>query len=578
MRSKFFQHHEKSIRIALVIVYFILLSLLITQPLGFNLSTQTVGRYGDNMGFIWMIGWFKQALFDLHQLPYKTHLLNFPYGFNLYTTEIAPLQILIALPFSLFKGPVFGYNISILSTFVLAGLCMCYWVYSKTNSRKTALIIGTAYAICPFHLAHVLSGHLNISAIQWFPLYFMGFFNILENKAFSRKNVLLAGIGLGLISLSSIYFTYMTLVLSAFLLIYFVLINRKTIWKERTLWKQLLWSVLISVPFLIVSAGPYVYIQIASGMQNRGLAEVSFYSASPTDFLLPFTLHPLWGKWVGTHFPRNIWTEATLYLGLPIIGFFLYWVFEKKKQTGFFRLIVSGAILAFILALGTNFTWLEKAVTISTPARLTHLINQDSFPIYLPGYVLFRFIPFYGRMRVWMRYGIFVMTFVCIGAGFGINKVLQKNPPKKQFVIFVFTLGVILLDFWTKPLPLVPVQPRKVDEWLAGQPYGGLVQMPFDQSYNKLNMYYTLTNQKALIGYIKEVPSYRYFRLQADLNNFPDKASIDAIKAEKITYVLVDESKYSVNENFVSTCRSNGLDLIRSIDGQAVFVIRNSQY
>ena len=121
-----FNHYFK---IALLVIFFILLSLIFTRPLVNHLSTHIVGGYGDNMGFIRQIGWFKQAIFDLHQIPIKSRLLNFPYGYNLYNSEISPLQILIALPFTLVGGPVLGYNLSMLSTFVLAGLCMFYWIY-----------------------------------------------------------------------------------------------------------------------------------------------------------------------------------------------------------------------------------------------------------------------------------------------------------------------------------------------------------------------------------------------------------------------------------------------------------------
>jgi hypothetical protein len=423
-------------------------------------------------------------------------------------------------------------------------------------------------------MAHFLTGHLNISAIQWFPLFFMGFFGILENNSYSKKNILLTSIGLGLISLSSIYFAYMTLVLTAIILLYYVFKNRKTILKDKVFWKQLLQAGAISLPFLIISIGPYIYLHIASGMQSRELAEVSFYSASPTDFLLPSTMHPLWGEWVGAHFPRNIWTDATLYLGLPIIGLFVWNLLKvKKPPRNYLQYLCFGAIIAAILALGTNLTWLEKPVLLTAPSWLTGIFGKTPFPIYLPGYLFFRLIPFYGRMRVWMRYGIFVMVFVCAGAGLAFAKVLENKSNITRLVIFMTAMGLVILDFSVKPFPLSVVQPRKVDEWLSGQPWGGLMQLPFDQSYDKLTMYYTLTNQKGLIGYIKEVPSYRYFRLQADLKNFPDKTSIDSIRTEKIKYVLIDESNYTVDGNFISICQSYGLIFSTSIDGQSVFII-----
>jgi hypothetical protein len=562
------------LKITLLILFFILLSLIFTRPLIENLSTHIVGGYGDNMGFIWQIGWFKQAIFDLQQIPLKTNLLNFPYGYNLYNSEISPLQILIALPFTVVGGPVLGYNVSMLSTFVFSGLCMFYWIYSKTKSWQAGVAVGTAYAVSPFHLAHFLTGHLNISAIQWFPLFFMGLFGILENKGFSKKNVLLTGLGLVLISFSSVYYAYMSLLIAAIITLFSMFYKKSTLWKEKLFWRQLLLAGAICLPFLIISVGPYVYLHIAAGMENRELSEVIAYSASPTDFLLPFTRQPLWGKWIGDNFPRNIWTDATLYLGLPSIFLFIWgWLKRNNGNKKYFIYLCIGAMAAVVLAMGTNLTWMEKPVMLSPPQWLSGLLGKEPLPIFLPGYLLFRFLPFYGRMRAWMRYGIFAMVFICAGAGLALGEMLNKKNRVAKFAIFFVVLGLILVDFSVLPFDLSAVKPRQVDLWLAGQPWGGLVQLPIDQSFEKLNMYYTLTNQKGLIGFIKEVPSYRYFTLEAALKNFPDKTSIDSLKTEKITYVLVDETAYTVNKEFIITCQSLGLEFESSIDGQSVFII-----
>ncbi len=49
--------------------YFVLLTLAFTRPLYRHLSTHVAGSLGDNLYFIWQIGWFKQAIFDVGQLP-----------------------------------------------------------------------------------------------------------------------------------------------------------------------------------------------------------------------------------------------------------------------------------------------------------------------------------------------------------------------------------------------------------------------------------------------------------------------------------------------------------------------------
>ena len=573
MTRKKLRGYNHFIKIALLVLFFILLSLVFTRPLIYHLSTHVAGSYGDNLGFIWQIGWFKQAIFDLGQIPVKTNLLNFPYGYNLFTSEISPLQILIALPFTLVGGPVLGYNISMLSTFVFAGLCMFYWIYSKTKSWQAGVAAGTAYAVLPFHSAHFLVGHLNISAIQWFPLFFMGLFGILENKGFSKKNVLLTGLGLALISFSSVYYVYMTLLIAAIITLFFIFYKKSTLWKEKIIWRQLLLAGAISLPFLLLSLGPYVYLHIATGMESRELSEVMVYSASPTDFLLPFTRQFLWGEWVGEHFPRNIWTEATLYLGLPSVFLFVWgWLRKHNDHKKHFQYLCIGALVTVLLALGTHLTWMEKPVMLIPPAWLSGLLGKEPLPILLPGYLLYRFLPFYGRMRVWMRYGIFAMVFICAGAGLALGEMLKKKNQLAKFAIFFAVLGLILIDFWVKPYDLSAVKPRQVDEWLAGQPWGGLVQLPIDQSFDTLHIYYTLTHQKGLIGFVKAVPSYRFFKLQTALKNFPDKTSVDSLRAEQITYVLVDEAVYAVNKDFIVVCQSLGLEFASSYDGQSVFI------
>ena len=115
-----------------VSIYFILMTLIFTRPLMNNILDHTVGAKNDNMYFIFQIEWIKRAIFEYHTMPLTTNLLNFPYGFSLLTTEIAPLQIVFALPFALMGEPILGYNISMMSTFILAGMMMFLWVFNLT--------------------------------------------------------------------------------------------------------------------------------------------------------------------------------------------------------------------------------------------------------------------------------------------------------------------------------------------------------------------------------------------------------------------------------------------------------------
>jgi len=558
--------------VLLQFLYFVLLTLAFTRPLYKHLSTHIDGGLGDNLYFIWQIGWFKQAIFDLKQLPFHSFLLNFPYGYNLATTEIAPLQLAFALPFALAGQTVLGYNISMLLTFVLAGLFMSYWVQHSTGSKAAGLLAGTAYAFLPYHMVHFLSGHLNISAIQWFPLYFWGFTGILTEEEKSPRNIWLLAIGLSGVALTSQYYLYTTFVVSALiLLIYFLFLQRRQ-FLNGAIWKQFLFAGLLSIPALAVGVVPYMLVHNSG--EARSLQDVMQFSAGLSDYLLPFTRHFLWGKWVWAHFPRDLWNEATLYIGLPLTVLAMIG-FARRRQNNnrkLFQIFLSGFLVSLILSMGTNLTWMEQPVRIDPHSWLGGIFNNPEGLIYLPGYFFFKTIPFYDIMRAWMRIGVFALLFNCAAAGIGLAWLLRRWP-RWQSLLAAAAVGLVLLDFYVTPNSLSRVQPREVDLWLAEQPYGGQVQLPLKQSYEEYSLYYTLTSQKPIIGVIRTFPSNRYFELNPLLANFPDETSLAALQEQQLSYVVLDEKYYPPTEEFIRACEALGMQFMVSLDGQSVFTL-----
>lgn len=139
-----------------VVLYFVGLTVLMTWPLVLHFSDALTGRIGDNIYFVWMIGWFKKALFDLHANPFNIWFLNYPQGWNLAYTEITPIMLTMAMPFTFIGSLPFAYNMAMMLTFVLAGIGMFLWVRSLTNNNGAALVGGTIYAFLPYHFAHFL--------------------------------------------------------------------------------------------------------------------------------------------------------------------------------------------------------------------------------------------------------------------------------------------------------------------------------------------------------------------------------------------------------------------------------------
>ena len=617
-----FQRESKFIKFlnryeyVLIILFFTILTFIMTWPLLLKMKDYMVGRIGDNIYFVWMIGWLQKAFFELHTNPFDVWFLNYPEGWSLAYTEITPINLLLALPFSLIAGPTFGFNAAMMISFILSGIGMYLWIKHLTKRSGPALIAGMIYAFIPYHFAHFRIGHLNLSGIQWFPFYFWGLFNILETrkelideKRKTWKWLVIAGLALGLIALTSQYYLYMSFFITAFVLLWYLVVQEREQIKDIRLWKQLFFMILIAAPLIIMAVLPYISLLGKGGLPDRNLGIVRLYSASPTDFLLPSTEHFLWGQWIGDHFNRDNWVEGTLYVGgvdliLTII------VLLNKRESQYKRLIsllIGGAIFAMILAMGTDLHWLSESVEIPTPAFLKNLINRPQIPILLPGYFLFLYFPLYAKLRALMRFGIFTLVFTSALAGLGVNFLMdhfnKKKPSIKQSQkdeginevltssrnktnskngsrVCAFIIGLIFLvfiDFYPGIYhDFVKVEARPVDYWLAEQQGdGALIQFPFSKAEDQEHTYYTLIHGKPYVGgFFNAFPPRQYREIYPIMENFPDDDSINLLYDFDVQYVLIDVDDYDNIDMVKNKCESYGLEFTTQIDDQMIFIIK----
>ncbi|MFQ5944587.1 MAG: hypothetical protein ACE5JF_13650, partial [Anaerolineales bacterium] len=276
----------------LLAAVFFLLTLAFTWPLLREMGRAVVGQYGDNLYFIWLIGWTEKAIFELHQSPLVSYLLNYPEGWRLASSESTLLMVLTGLPFSLLGGATLGYNASIVISFVLSGVFTGYWVARLTGSTWSGIVSGTIFAFAPFRMSHFLVGHLNILGTHWLVLYFMAMFNVLAGRGRTRLWIAVSITSLGLIALTSNYYLYMTLILSALYVVAGAALLRRP---DTPYGKSLFRSsavLLLAAPIVLIAVAPYLLAAVEGYLPVRPLGLSGVYSASATDYLLPFTGHP----------------------------------------------------------------------------------------------------------------------------------------------------------------------------------------------------------------------------------------------------------------------------------------------
>lgn len=571
----------KTRSMAFMLGVFTLLTVAMTWPFLKVLAHSVVGQFGDNLYFIWLIGWVQEALFDLHQSPLISNLINYPEGWRLASTDSTFLMVLMALPFSLIGGPTFGYNVAILLSFVLSGFFLGIWVDRLTGSTWTGILAGAIFAFAPFRLTHYLAGHLHILGTQWLPLYFMASYEVITRSDGRRKWVLIAAIALGLIALTSQYYLYMTLILTVpFVAIGSLLLKQK----EKSILMPLQGAgliLLLATPLILLAISPYLGAAAGGFLPERSVEDAARYSASISDYALPFTGHPVWGDWIGYHFDRSLWVEATLYPGVVSVSLAIV-AFLKRNDTQLGSkptlLFASIVLIALVLSMGSTLRWLSQPVSIDLPQFLDFLSPDGGGAIALPGLLMFKYLPFYDSIRVSMRYGVFVSLFTALLAAVGATWIATRLQGWLRTAVALGLAAFLIMDFLPPAWTFTKVEGRPVDRWIAAQPSSGAVaQFPAEVADSQEHLYYTLVHNQPYIGaFTKSFVTSQAEAIGPLLVRFPDPISISTLRDLGVEYLLVDGEWYSERhllDDVQLALNEQGIKFVGAIEDQYVYIL-----
>lgn len=559
-----------------VLGYFGLATVVITWPAITFARTAVVGELGDNLHFAWLIAWFDRAIFTLQQLPIFAPHLNYPEGWHLARSEITPAQVIQGMPFVRFGGPILAYNLVALLSFVLSGLSAYFCTLKLSGHRIAALIAGTLFAFSPFRIAHWRVGQLNMLGTAWFPIYFVALMYVLGGKATARRTSVVGGLALGLVSLTSQYYFYMTLVASALGSAIYLLGFRRDRLISSSLWKSLALMAVVAAPLVAIGLFPYVNLAGSDSYPDRSLYDVSPGSASVTDFLLPSTDHFLWGAWVGETFSRDHWPEATLYLGVVATGLALVAVLRAWRAGTAVRFLAVFASVSILLTLGVHLYWNEHLVLVRLPQPVASLLHRDETRVPMLGYFLFKFVPFYAKMRTFKRAGALALTGLTLLAGIGAANLLNRLKAGWRAPVGVLLLAGVWLDFYPGPFTeFSKVEPRAVDQWLAIQPGDGAVaEFPFRLEEEQFHVYTTLIHGKPFLGgFFNAFPPPQYRRIRPVMEQFPNEASVRLLGELGVQYVLVEKGLYPDFTSVDRQIRDLGMEYQATLDGVVVYEI-----
>jgi hypothetical protein len=470
------------LRTSFVAALYLFISVVFTWPLVPGLARDIPWDLGDSLLNCWILGWDADHLLrffsgHVHALGglwdaniFYPEPLTLAYSEHLFAQAVQILPV-----YALTHNIILCYNLLFLSTFLLSGLGMFLFVREVTGSRTAGFVAGLIYAFAPLRVPQF--AHLQVISSQWMPFVLYG----LRRYFDTRRLRPIAGAGLALVAqnLSCGYF----LMFFAPCVVAYALfeVASRRLWTDWRMWMSLgvtaTGVALVTLPFLL----PYLELRWL-GFPPRSLTEVESYAADVYSYWTSPAESWLWGRAIrafpkaeGDLFP-GFSALILAAIGLvaavraacnrshgpaavhPILTIFVYVVTAGAAlYTLFLVLILTGHGFAAIGPLDIsvkspvrNFQILLAALiallTTSPHARsfaahfagsvagiavllalLTFLLSLGPeitiMGRTLPGTAPYAFfywhVPGFDGLRVPARYGMLVMVFLSIAAGFG---------------------------------------------------------------------------------------------------------------------------------------------------------------
>ena len=476
------------------------LAVPMTYPQALHL-TDTVHDDGDPLLNAWALAWVAHQLplapahiFDANAFYPERRALAFSETMLVPAVAVAPLRWLGA-------GTLFIYNVVFLSGFIISGAGVALLVRSLTGSAGGGIVAGIVFAFLPYRIDHF--PHVQLQQTQCLPFIFWSFHRLLRTNRV-RDGLIFGAFSAGQV-LSCMYY-------GLFLVPYMAVVCGALLLAERGLTKERVIALLAAAALAVVAVAPVgiVYFGARQVVGERKAEEVANGSAKPRNYFGPPEANLLFGDAL-KGFADG---ERRLFLGFTTLalGVFALWP-ERGRRSDRRWVYALGLLLAFDLSLGFN--------------GISYRLLYD--------YV----VPFRG-LRIPARMGIITGFSLAVLVGYGAARLASGRR-----WVFAALAGLILLEYASKPLDLrqIPTDaPESYADMLTDRgtgPTTAIFEFPPSAVDDPTYMYYSTFHWQHLInGYSGFFPP-SYLRVLNAMQNFPDEASFNAIKARGARYLFV---------------------------------------
>jgi hypothetical protein len=489
---------------------FVLLAVMHTWPLATAPGRLSRNDTADTVHKEWILAW------DAHQLANDPwHLFDtntfYPERDTLAYSDHLLVQAIMGAPL-LWSGasPVLVYNLLLIAGLALTGWTTSLVVERWTGNRLAGILSGSLMAFNALSLTRF--PELQDQHLEFFPLVLWALDRLLTTPRLAYAAHLAGWFVLQALTGGYIFvFTSISLVAAV--------VARPADWagaRSRRVAGLLLLSAVVAglalTPFLL----PYLRVSREQGF-TRSLAEVSEFSARPTDYLATGgRLH--FSVWSHRFFNRDALFPGVIASGLAMTALVGGVAWKDRRA----RMAVAFGLVAFAVSFGPNF------------------------PLYT---ALTRVFPIMAGIRGAVRSGQLFLVAIAILAGFGWTLLSRRLERRAVAIGIVLLLGAHL-EALRAPIqyrafrgisPIFDSLKTSDHKVIACFPVPG----PLGEFQNADCMLASTRFWQPLVnGYSSFIPA-RYYDEAAALKSFPEGTTLQYLKQLGVTHVIVFNDKLS---------------------------------
>lgn len=440
---------------------------------------------GDGLQNVWNMWWINKSVVQLHQLPWHTGLLHYPWGVTLLGQTMNPFNgfvgIILMHVFGL--SLVHTFNIMIIFSFVVGGLTAFWLCYYFSRSYVASLVGGFIFTFSSYHFAHAI-GHMQLVSLEWIPLFILLWWTLLKRP--HLWIAIAASVSLFLALFCDYYYFLYSVIIAAFIFIYLYWRKEIPSLKDKNTYVPLL--VFLGLSLLIITPLPLALLRLNAREVLDGAHNARIFS---TDLFAPFVDGGFWrfhswtfGYWRQV---KAFVSESSIYLTISLLVVFVISWFQRKKLQRDYYFLVFLAIFFGIMSFGPRL----------------HLGRHTLESVPMPYVLLEKIVPGLKLSGVPVRMMLITILALAVIATLVLAR-LNLRTWKGKLLIAAFVI-VYAIEVWPATLPLTPRSYAPYVYALHNVAKGAVLDDAANSSAEQL-LDQTEHEQPMILGYISRTP------------------------------------------------------------------------